>query len=398
MPRQKKSYKRMDYTGTVWAVKGKDGKAERFRGRIRTGKFDPDTGKPDEVNVSGATRKEVEEKLLEVAHGLRVGTYQHKKDILVSDLADKWISYKKIRDTTAATYEHLIRNHIKVMFEGIQVQELTMTGIKETYKLYYDNASPLNGDNSTEYSRSSMMQVANLMKQILDYAVESDIIKRNPHQGLLLSKLKVNVRDPRKPEAYTVKQQELLTQESYKKKHDWIYIFMFATGMRTSEINGLQWDQVEYENAEIFVNRQSVDNKGRAIIVNYTKTEDGLRKVPLPPAAIALLKKIQAGQNEELNRLNLVFPTRNYTLRNSGNSRKQLKLICERIGVPYLSGQHVFRHSYATRAIENGMDVATLANILGHKNVETTLNTYVSALTEHKRNSIAFLDDLIAKK
>lgn len=73
--------------------------------------------------------------------------------------------------------------------------------------------------------------------------------------------------------------------------------------------------------------------------------------------------------------------------------RSRWQSTCKEIGVPY-KGVHSLRHTFATRALEKGIDIKTVSSILGHKNVTTTMDIYQDVFSKQKKNAARIMDDL----
>ncbi|MDP4093375.1 MAG: site-specific integrase [Bacillota bacterium] len=140
------------------------------------------------------------------------------------------------------------------------------------------------------------------------------------------------------------------------------------------------------------------DNKKTRIVEGKPKTKKGNREIPLPYSILHKLKEYKNGQLEESILLagiwkesGLVFTSEIGT---SIEPRRLLSVFHKLLenGGLEKRGIHTLRHTFATRAIENGIDVKTLSELLGHEDVNTTLNLYVHSSEENKRDSMNKLD------
>ena len=133
------------------------------------------------------------------------------------------------------------------------------------------------------------------------------------------------------------------------------------TGMRRAELLALTWDDINFKDAEISVSKQ-LASVGQSI-TNYTKSSNGLRTVPAPMPLIKELKAYRAAYPLRIDKV--IFP-RPYSL-----YKLMWKLLRKHNVTP-----HYLRHSYGTRLLANGVDVQTVAALLGD-NVQTVINTYI---------------------
>lgn len=348
-------------------------------------------GSLDRRNFSGVTAEEVWEQITELKYKTNKKLIPTKQDITLSELADEWLEQLNARDTTKISYKHNIENHIKIMFGDYKVQEIDRDILLYGYKDHFTNITKKNGE---KYSRTTMNYNSTRMKSILDYAIERSIIRENPHTNLKLNKLKIDLKDEKDVEAFTQEEQHKIIEYCKNNTLDYLFIFLFGTGLRIGEALGLQWDNVDFKNNYLYIRTQMIEKKGKAEITDKLKTISSYRSIPIEPNLMELLEKIKETQYDELNSMNLVFPSMRYTLRSTANIRRRFENICKKLDIPY-KALHAIRHSFATRAIEAGMDIYTLSVLLGHKNATTTANIYISVLNKQKTEGMQKMDKFI---
>lgn len=186
----------------------------------------------------------------------------------------------------------------------------------------------------------------------------------------------------RRVECFNSKEQRSI--EKYilesKKKRLFGIIICFYTGLRIGELLALEWSDVDLENGRLNVNKSC--HYGRDVngvykrIVEAPKTESSDRIVPIPRELTKYFKMMDTGDC-----LNVVshngkpVPTRTY--------QAAFTSILKKLGIENRCF-HSIRHTFATRALESGMDVRTLSELMGHKNPSVTLSRYAHSLIEHK--------------
>ncbi len=186
----------------------------------------------------------------------------------------------------------------------------------------------------------------------------------------------------RRVECFNSKEQRSI--EKYilesKKKRLFGIIICFYTGLRIGELLALEWSDVDLENGRLNVNKSC--HYGRDVngvykrIVEAPKTESSDRIVPIPHELTKYFKMMDTGDC-----LNVVshngkpVPTRTY--------QAAFTSILKKLGIENRCF-HSIRHTFATRALESGMDVRTLSELMGHKNPSVTLSRYAHSLIEHK--------------
>lgn len=184
---------------------------------------------------------------------------------------------------------------------------------------------------------------------------------------------------------FSVEEQRLIEKAVLSNNHSHMFgvILCLYSGIRIGELLALEWHDIDFVNSMLSVTKTCFDGKdangifGR--IIDKPKTQSSCRIVPLPKQILPLLKALK--KNSEslyvIAKGTEGMLVRTYQ-RNFASLLKQLKIAPR--------GFHVLRHTFATRAIECGIDVKTLSEILGHKNPTITLNCYAHSLIEHKRN------------
>ena len=183
------------------------------------------------------------------------------------------------------------------------------------------------------------------------------------------------------------KQIEQAVMADRREKMKGIIICLY-TGLRIGELLALEWSDIDFQKAELSVNRTCHDSKNKdgsyCRITDTPKTEHSRRVIPLPRQLIPILREMKKGSSSPLVIVGERPPlsVRSY--------QRSFELLLKKTGIPR-KGFHALRHTFATRAIECGMDVKSLSEILGHKNPTVTLNRYVHSLMEHKR---AMMDKL----
>ncbi len=150
-----------------------------------------------------------------------------------------------------------------------------------------------------------------------------------------------------------------------------LFFLDLSTGLRRGELLGLLWDDVDFDKKELHIRRQVNRVEGK-LVITTPKTKHSACPVPLSELALYVLVEYKKSSSSKWlfpSPLNLDNP------REPAACRKRLSKILERAGCKHVRF-HDLRHTFATMALENGIDVKTLAEILGHTTVATTLITY----------------------
>lgn len=171
-----------------------------------------------------------------------------------------------------------------------------------------------------------------------------------------------------------------------------MFLLEITTGMRKGELLGLKWKDLNFNTGELHISRQVVKAKSQ-MIVSPPKTKSSIRTIILPPDMVELLAELKATQNSEW-----IFPSpTNPTIpRNPSAIYSRFQLILERAQCKRIRF-HDLRHTFATMALENGMDIKTLSAMIGHVSAETTLNIYSHITDNMQLQAAVRIDREIAK-
>lgn len=228
------------------------------------------------------------------------------------------------------------------------------------------------------YSTNTIKGIVSVLKQALRLAITLEFVDKE-----YCSNLKMPSSEEKEISVFTKKEQQVI--ESFclnHKKRNYIGIVIcLYTGIRLGELLALTWDDIDFNSNLLTINKTSysakVDGKTQ-IIVDKPKTKKSNRVIPIPNQLVKLLKIIKKESNSKY-----VITTRNSGMVGNRSYQRTFKFILKKVNVPYRNF-HSLRHTFATNAIELGMDVKTLAEILGHTNAMITLNRYSHSLLNYK--------------
>lgn len=177
---------------------------------------------------------------------------------------------------------------------------------------------------------------------------------------------------------------------SKKQKLKGVVICLY-TGLRIGELLALTWEDIDFTNKILYVTKSCHDgyvNGKHCVVIDTPKTENSLRQIPLSKPLITLLKNLKRNTESD------------YVISHNGKPilirsyQRAFELLLKKLNIPR-KGFHSTRHTFATRAIECGMDIKSLSEILGHKNATITLNRYAHSLWDHKLNMMNKLSKLL---
>lgn len=353
--------------------KRKDG---RWEGRYFKG-YD-DKGKIKYSSVYAKTYKEVREKLQNIQLNSNNVT-QVKADTDFKSCCYGWLSKVKhgVKESTYSKYLYITEKYIIPCFEEAKLSKLNENSIDSIAERY------------SHLSPKTLKDITAVFKAVVDYA------NRYYNCKLRLNSCKFK-KSSDKVAVFSLKEQAKL--ENYLLRNcgtDTLGVLLcLYTGLRIGEVCALKCSDINIEMETLTVDKavqriKNTDSTAKAktkVIVDAPKSQCSVRVVPIPNFVAALLKQyIPAGSN------NYYFLSKNMNYIEPRCYQYRYKKILEKAGVEYINF-HALRHTFATRAIEKGVDIKSLSEILGHASVNITLEKYVHSSDEQKKKQINKLE------
>ena len=355
--------KRKNGEGTVRLRK--DG---RWEGRVVIG-YD-EKGSPRTKNVLAKTKAECVEKLEALKEQCGRTSDRLKPEMPFGDWLDFWyqnFSKPKIRKTTQLCYEGRIYTHIIPEIGKIPLCKLTQNDLQQFYARLKKGGRKRFTDKYGEGLSDRMVRSCHATcRSALEKAMMEGLITKNPAIGCKLPPKKSR-------EMQVLTQAEILRFLTQAKEEGYYEMFLLelTTGMRRGEIIGLKWRNLNLQTGELHISRQVVKT-GNSAEVTTPKTKSSIRTILLPPDMVEILAELKKQTHGEWM---FPSPVNEGQPRNPTSVYHRFQLILERAHCKKVRF-HDLRHTFATMALENGMDIKTLSAMIGHISSETTLNIY----------------------
>ena len=351
--------------------KRKDG---RWEGRYTAG-YHPETGKRIIKNVLGKTQAEVKEKLVKAIEDSKALDVVHTDEYTVAEWLRLWYElYAKpnIRSTTADSYRLGIEKHVIPRIGDNKLNKLTSREIQKMYKDLQENGRLRKSQKSKQpgLSNSTVRGIHMMLHNALDRAVKERLILRNPTEDCIIPKIQkqeMKILHPEDMKAYL--------EAAEKRGVLPMFYLELVTGLRKGELTALLWSDLDMEHCTISISKQAVGDRHRNVEISRPKTENSVRKISIPQSAVDLL----IAEHRKHPDNPWMFPSpRTGEMYHPDSIAKLHEKILGDIGLEHIRF-HDLRHTFATIALQNGVDVKTVSSMLGHYDAGFTLRTYTHA-------------------
>ena len=366
--------------------KRKDG---RWEGRFTAG-HDPATGKQIIKNVLGKTQTEVKEKLKKALVEAGQVDFTKSGKHTVGAWMDEWfenVAKIKVRPSSHQTYKGYIDNHIKPNIGNIPLEKLTTMDLQKFYRKLLTKGRVERIESKEQPQGLSAKTVRNINQVIssaMDLAVAQKIIPANPTNACELPKV-----EHQEMQTIPAEQLQAFLDEARATGVYEMYYIELATGLRRGELLGLKWQDIDWKNGIIKVRRQVARVDGQ-IVEAPLKTKNSYRAVTISQQAIEVLKEQKRKTNDQY-----VFPSPNGGPISPDSVNNMLGRVLERAGIPKVRF-HDRRHTFATIALQNGVDIKTVSGMLGHFSAGFTLDTYAHVTTSAQKEAAQAMGNILS--
>ena len=304
-------------------------------------------------------------------------------EITVLQLVERYVSLKRgVRYNTTVGYNFVLNLIKKEDFGYRQIRDIRVSDAKQwMLKLHEDGKG-----------YSTLTSVRGVVKPAFQMAYNEDVLRRNPFDFKLTD---VVSNDSKRRVAMTPEQQDIWmnfirTDKTYSKYYD-EFVILLETGLRVSEFCGLTRSDLDFEKRKIRVDHQLIRERGGKYYVEKTKTERGIRFIPMTERVYESLRNILA-RRKKVKREMIVDGYSGFLLLDKDDkpkvalhienemrwAMKKYKKLHPDQPLPHIT-PHVFRHTFCTNMANAGMDIKTLQYLMGHSDVGVTLNVYTHA-------------------
>ena len=368
--------------------KRKDG---RWEGRYTAG-HDPETGKAIYKNVLGRSQAEVKEKLKQAIGEAQALDITKAGKYTVGEWMEVWFQdYAKIkvRPSSHQTYQGYIHNHIRPNIGDISLEKLTSLDLQKFYKklLAQGRVDRVEAKGQPKgLSAKTVRNIHQILSSALKLAQEQRLIHSNPAEGCALPRV-----EHQEMKTLTTVQLASFFREARESGVFELYYLELATGLRRGELLGLKWEDVDLARGDLRVRRQ-VSRINGEVVEAPLKTKNAYRTLPLAEDTVGVLKE----QRKKVGNSPWVFPSPSGGPISPDSVLHMLHRVLKRAGLPKVRF-HDLRHTFATLALQNGVDVKTVSGMLGHFSAGFTLDTYAHITSAAQRQAAQTMGSVLSE-
>jgi len=385
-----------------------------WEGGVPIGK-NPVTGRTAYKTFYAKTRQEVLNKMKAFVENkpeiiTPKGTYvlaekTEAASISFGEWLDTWLKTYKVSRLTPSTYESyrvIIEHHLKPTLGNIMIADITADQIQKLLNAKQEKGARKDGRNNITLSASSVIKIKIIISASLKQAVKNRMIPYNPAEAVTPPKM-----TRREIRVLSLEEQNNFMGVLQGHRLEALFKLALATGMRKGELLALTWDCVDFEKKTITISKSAMRVRNQKtmkteIQVGNPKSVSGFREIPMLPSVIPILEKHNAQQEGEKRAAGSAYNKNNLVFCSNVGSYLEPSRINTTLGklLKYASMDHInfhaLRHTFATRALENGVPAKVVQTILGHADVALTLNTYTHVLKETLHDQIQKMDEIFA--
>ena len=356
------------------------------------------------------SKKEAKIELAKFVADVQKGMYVEGKSLKFTDFVEIWkrdYGSKELAPSTYKRYLGILESRIIPFFGHFRVDKIKPTDIMQFYDLLSKDTQIVrrkdnNGKKTGKpLSPKTILEHHRLLRAMLQKAVYWQMIVSNPAERVQAPKTKKPKRkyyDDEQSKALISGLMEL-TEEQFKYKV--AIILTIFTGVRLGELMGLEWDDINFREGIVSINRSSQYLADKGVFTKVPKTESSIRDVAIPDFVVSLLEEYKCWYDEQKYQYgelwidsNRLFVQADGRPMHPSTISKWFEKFVAQIGLPVINF-HGLRHTNATLLIAQNIDVSVVAARLGHAQITTTLNFYVHPIISHNKTAGFALENLL---
>lgn len=356
------------------------------------------------------TKKDAEVELAKFVTEVQNGLVIDGKSLKFSEFTEIWkrdYGSKELAPSTYKRYCRMLETRLLPYFGHFYINKIKPTDIMKFYDLLEKDTQLVRkkGNNGSKtkkpLSGKTILEHHRLLRAMLHKAVYWQSIVANPAERVQPPKARKPKRRSYDDEQTKILLENLELLSSEDTKYKVAIILTVFTGVRLGELMGLEWQDVDFKNGIISINRSSQYLSDMGVFTKVPKTESSIREIAIPEFIISLLEEYKLWYEEQksiygelwTNSDRLFVQADGKPMHPSTISKWFVKYVGQ-IGLPVINF-HGLRHTNASLLVAQNVDIAVISARLGHAQISTTLDFYVHPLLSHNRKAGYALENLL---
>lgn len=355
-------------------------------------------------------KKDAEVELAKFVTEVQNGLVIDGKSLKFSEFTEIWkrdYGSKELAPSTYKRYCRMLETRLLPYFGHFYINKIKPTDIMKFYDLLEKDTQLVRkkGNNGSKtrkpLSGKTILEHHRLLRAMLHKAVYWQLIVANPAERVQPPKARKPKRRSYDDEQTKILLENLELLPSEDTKYKVAIILTVFTGVRLGELMGLEWQDVDFKNGIISINRSSQYLADMGVFTKVPKTESSIREIAIPEFIVSLLDEYKLWYEEQksiygglwTNSDRLFVQADGKPMHPSTISKWFVKYVGQ-IGLPVINF-HGLRHTNASLLVAQNIDIAVISARLGHAQISTTLDFYVHPLLSHNRKAGYALENLL---
>ena len=359
----------------------------RYKFKIYVGK-DEETGNSIQARKQGfKSYDDALKSYFEIKDKIAKGTYTGKenKKHKFKKIYEMWLANYEltVKPTTLLNTKACFKNHILPVLGELYVEKISTFRCQKALNKWFNDLPKM------------YKKVYSLSSKVLDYAVNNDLIVKNPMKRVIKPKMQKDKREF--TNFYSKEELNKYLDACKQKKNPRVYLFfrlLAYTGMRKGEALALKWSDIDFENETIRINKTLSLGTHNSLVIGTPKTKASNRTIQVDEQTIYYLQEWRKRQRKELFKLGFNALTDDQLLFSNGNNELMRpwlvqywnKTIAKDAGLKHIT-VHGFRHTHASLLFEAGTPMQDVKERLGHSDITTTMNVYTHVTKSEKKKT-----------
>lgn len=366
---------------------------EQHKATLTIGK-DIETGEAIRKSFTAKTQEEALDKMYKYKLEMKKSgkTIEIKKTektiaILAQEIEDSKYRMGKTKANAYNTNMSTLARIKKHKFANIPIEKVTKKQIEDFLQL------------EREKSNSTIKKDFRMLKYVYEYANYKLYLVTNFFEGINRIEMPKSLKEDKDVVALTITEQNKLEDylAAHPTKHKNIILLCLYTGLRIGEALALNYNEdIDLENKMLRINKTLTKDINKKTIIGPAKTKNGKRNLEINELTEDIIKEALKTKIENKNQV--LFCQENKKLYEDNTINSAFKRICKNAGINKPVNTHMLRHTFATRCIEAGVDLPVLQKLMGHANIETTINTYGDIYNYYKQKETQKVIDYLKRE